>query len=813
MSGVLAGLDVLDLSWGISGPIAGMLLADHGAKVTKIEPPGGDPFRSMSGARVWSRGKRSAVIDLRDGDQRTHFLALASRADVVLESFAPRTAERLGIGYETLAAANPRLVHCSITAYGDTGIARDRPGYDALVAARTGQLWETRGIVGTTICRLSGVDPALADLDSPPEMWIGPRRDGPLFSGVPWPSLAAGYLATIAISAALRSRELTGRGQHVATSLLQGVLASTGMAWQRVERPRSPGYLSWVVDPRAPKGFFRTADGDWVHQWLPVPGAVLTAAGEGTVDGSAPAPAISTAIEDLPLLHAHLPRMAEAFLRRPTAAWLDAADAFGFALQALRSPEAALDDPELLADGCVIEVDDPEVGRIRHVGHTYLLSACPSPVLGPAPRPGQHTDEVLAEASARRRRVEGRPPSATHGTPPLDGVVVLDLGLAVAGPFATKILADLGADVIKVGAPGDFWLHTQFGVNCNTSKRSFAVDLKHPDGYRTFERLLSTADVMLINWRPEPVARLGLDYETVRRVRPDLIYCQTHGFERGSRRRRPGNDQMAGALAGTEWLDGGLDDDGEPLWPPFSLGDTGNGLLAAIGIIQALYHRDRTGEGQLVESSIMYAHLLNASSTWVAAGGSPRAARPSVDRDLRGWNALYRLYAASDGWICIAALTDQHWVALCRAVDREELATDRRFAAAAARAEHDVALGAILDAVFVTAPASSWFDRLDRHGVPCELARHGGIADLFDDPLLKERGWIAAYDHPVVGRMEATGRYFDLAGTPGPVPGPAPVSGQHTAAILTELGYSADEIDALAASGAIEVASVTAAVG
>jgi crotonobetainyl-CoA:carnitine CoA-transferase CaiB-like acyl-CoA transferase len=148
MAGVLEGIRVLDLSWGISGPMTTMLLADHGAQVTKIEPPGGDPFRGLSGYQVWSRGKRSAILDLTEDDDKARFLALVGEADVLVESFEPGVTTRLGIDYETLRVLNPRLVYCSITAYGSTGADAHRPGLDALVSARTGHQWEARGVVG-----------------------------------------------------------------------------------------------------------------------------------------------------------------------------------------------------------------------------------------------------------------------------------------------------------------------------------------------------------------------------------------------------------------------------------------------------------------------------------------------------------------------------------------------------------------------------------------------------------------------------------------------------------------------------------------
>src|SRR5579862_6476819 len=207
--GILAGIDVLDLTWGVAGPMTGMLLADHGARVTRIEPPHGDPFAALSGERVWLRGKRRATLDLRDRADRDVFLGLARRADVVIESFGPGVSEKLGIDHATLLAANTRLVHCSITGYGESGKDAHRPAYDALVAARTGQQFESRGVVGTTIGRLGHAE-ILPGRVAPDGCAIGAPRPGPLFSGVPWISLATFYNASIAINAALVARGITG---------------------------------------------------------------------------------------------------------------------------------------------------------------------------------------------------------------------------------------------------------------------------------------------------------------------------------------------------------------------------------------------------------------------------------------------------------------------------------------------------------------------------------------------------------------------------------------------------------------------------
>jgi crotonobetainyl-CoA:carnitine CoA-transferase CaiB-like acyl-CoA transferase len=800
MAGVLEGIGVLDLSWGISGPLAGMLLSDHGAQVTRIEPPGGDPFE-VSGSRVWLRGKRRATLDLETDEDRERLRALVKTADVLIESWAPGVAARLGLDHQSLGALNPRLVHCSITGYGETGKHANRPAYDALVAARTGQQWESRGVVGGTISRLSGTDGMLPGYEAPPQCMVGAPREGPLFGGVPWPSLAAFYNATLAICAALRVRELTGRGQHVHTSLLQGVLATTVGGWQRVERPDEPSFLTWVMDPRAPKGFFKASDGEWTHHWVPLPSFILNAGDQDELVPSdalsAPRDAplrVSTNPEDMVILHAYYDQMAEAVAKFPADDWARLAAHVGVPVQRVRSPEEALLDPQLLEDGCVAEVDDPDLGPIRMVGRTYELSACPAPPLRPPARPGEHTDEVRAEAD---RAASAPVPAAGEQKQaleaPLEGVVVLDLGLAVAGPFGTQLLSDLGAEVIKVNNAlfDSFWMKNHIAMCCNRGKRSITIDLKQTEGMAVLHDLVRKADVVQHNMRYDAALRLGVDYESLREVNPSLIYCHTRGHDKGPRELLPGNDQTGAALAGVSWMEGGVESGATPIWPTISLGDTGNGYLSAIGIVQALYHRDRTGEGQFIDTSIIYAHLLNASMAWISSDGATVAPRPKLDLMQLGWCARYRLYETADGWLCLAAVSDEHVAALARAIGRD-LPHD------------DAELASMLEGVFAERPAREWVTVLDAAGVPAEVSDPEFVLSLFDDPEMIDKGWVTHYEQGIVGRMDALGLMFDLSDTPGRIAGPPLVPGQDSRAILAELGYDEEQVEKLLAAGIVE---------
>ncbi len=256
-----------------------------------------------------------------------------------------------------------------------------------------------------------------------------------------------------------------------------------------------------------------------------------------------------------------------------------------------------------------------------------------------------------------------------------------------------------------------------------------------------------------------------------------------------------GNDQTGAALAGVSYEDGAVHAGGKPIWSLTSMGDTGNGFLAAIGIIQALYHRDRTGEGQFVDTSIVNACLLNASTTTIRETGEPFP-RAQLDADLFGLAAGYRLYETADGWLCLAALTDAHWAALADVLDEPALLV-------ADREKADGDLVDLLVARFATRSAAEWFAVLDAAGVPCEISDPDFGLGVFDDPELIERGWVTSYEQRRVGKMEQLGQLIDFSATPGRIAGPPLTVGDSTREILLELGMTDADIDRLVAERVI----------
>jgi crotonobetainyl-CoA:carnitine CoA-transferase CaiB-like acyl-CoA transferase len=767
--GAFDGLHVLELTWGIAGPMVGMMLADQGATVTRIERPE-DPFAEHPGYRVWNRGKRSAVIDLRDPAGRDVFLALVDRVDVVLDSFRPGVAERLGIGPDVLRARNPRLITCSVTAYGEQNEHSDRPGYEALVAARTGSHFAQRGGI------MSTGDIGVPEVEIPEGAIQGARPDGPTFSASPWMSINGFYHGTLAIAAGLVARERTGSGQHIEASML-----SRAMFAPASKRAGAAVAGSWMNLRGAPRGLFECKDGRWVHQWPIKPQSVVDAAEYDRLD-DAPAPEythrrvdpsrIGMEPENIIVLFHYLPLMQAAFKKFTAEEWRRWGARVKEGVQIARTPEEAFSDPLLLEDGCVVEVQDPALGRIRHVGVITELSESPGHVRGAAPRRGEHTDAVLAEASTPVSPAVA--PAAPPPVGPLDGIRVLDIGLALAGPYGSSLLADLGADVIKVNAPWDGpWLETGIGQMANRGKRSVLLNLGKPNGLAAFYKLVDAADVVTHNMRWGVAERLGVGYEDLRKRNPRIIYAASRGFDRTrSAQNLPGTDQSGSALGGQEWEDGGCWRGGKPFFGT-SMGDLGNGFLVAIGVVEALFHRARTGVGQEVGCSILSACLATSSGTFAFPDGSGPD-RPKLDGMQLGFSALYRLYETSEGWICLAAVTQDHWRRLCDAIGRTDLFTESRFTDAASRKANDDDLCKILEEVFGTRSALEWFTTLDGAGVPIEISARGLVAAAADKPFLQ------------------------FSATPALVPGEAPLLGEHSDEILAGLDLSEVERAAIA---------------
>jgi crotonobetainyl-CoA:carnitine CoA-transferase CaiB-like acyl-CoA transferase len=383
----------------------------------------------------------------------------------------------------------------------------------------------------------------------------------------------------------------------------------------------------------------------------------------------------------------------------------------------------------------------------------------------------------------------------------LDGLRVIDLTQAMAAPFCSMNLADMGADVIKVEPPTGEDMrrgsasrngHSGTFLTINRSKRGITVDLKQPAGVEIVHRLVKTADVFVQNYRPGAAQRLGVDYETLAAINPRLIYCSISGFgSTGPYASRGGYDLIAQGMSGIISVTG--DEDGPPAKAGLPVSDLSAGLFGAYGILCALEHRERTGQGQLVDTSLLEAALSltvwEATEYWVT-GRSPRPLG-SAHRLAAPYQAL----RASDGWPNVGANNDKLFAAFCGAIERPDLAADARFGSVRERMRHRAVLIAEIEKTTVAHPREHWLARLDRAGVPAGPIND--YAEALTDPHTLAREMVVDLDHPGAGPIKALGVPVKLSETPGAVDRAAPLLGQDNAAILTELGYSEAEQQAL----------------
>lgn len=393
---------------------------------------------------------------------------------------------------------------------------------------------------------------------------------------------------------------------------------------------------------------------------------------------------------------------------------------------------------------------------------------------------------------------------------PLEGLRVIDLTQAMAGPFCTMNFADMGADVIKIEPPGEGEPTRQLGavqknghsatfMTMNRGKRDLAVDLKRPEGIEIMKRLAATADVFVQNYRPGVAERLGLGYAALAAVNARLIYCAVSGFgATGPYAPRGGYDLIAQGMSGIISVTG--EEDGVPAKAGVPLSDLAAGLFSAYGILCALEHRERTGEGQFVDASLLESAM--ALTVWESAEHWASARTPKAMGSAHRLMAPYQAVRARDGYFTLGAGNDKLFVALCSALGCSELAVQARFRGRIERLANRAALIEEIEKVTVTQTCAVWLQRLEEAGVPAGPIHN--YAEALADPHTLARNMVVDLTHPGAGLIKALGVPVKLSETPGAVDRPAPLLGQHSAEILAELSYSVEERQALLSAGIVQ---------
>ncbi len=748
----LSGITVLDLSGGLAAALASMFLADNGARVIRIVSDDSQVVRRPDIFALYDRGKEVARLDRRRESQRLG--EMVARADVMLDDMAPSSPLRATLGLDTLCERNSRVVHCSITGYGPKGPLRDEPADHDLVAARTGIL-----------------------ASQPSE------RGGPIHVAHPVAYVGAGLLAGLGIAAALYRREKTGRGGRVQTSLMAGALLYS---------PKAVGDAIPVrpfnMTPQGGGPFysvFECADGQWIQLGCIHSGFVdLAAAVIGVADtiysnpeeyGDGRWPRDESARKRL------FDLVAAALKTRPAEEWIEDLRAADVPCDVARSAEEAMRDPQILHNGLVHELHDPALGITRMAGAPIKLSE--TPAWAGAPRQAVATEAELSESMSEAIGPMDEAVSAVDGLP-LAGVRVMEMTNVIAGPVAGRLLADLGAEVVKFESPEGDISRPAGGagfIAFNAGKRAMSVNTRIEEGKEIARRLASVSDVIVANMRPGATDRMGLDGRTLRRLNPRLAqaHITAYGWD-GPYSERPGVDPIAQAITGLQRAQGGYDS------PPVYLSalapcDYTGGALGALGAVLALVARERLGIAQRVDTNLLASGVIMGADDFLEYEGKLPRRLPT--REQVGLGPFRRLYRAWDGWVYVAADAPEVRPRLLSA-----LISLGGFVDGAEPEESRV------ESAFRRLRSVEILDALRSHDVPCAPVVDGYGARFFSDGQARANNMGVELSHPTLGEISLSGNLVSFGDADTLPRLPTPLLGQHTAEILGELGYTEEQI-------------------
>jgi crotonobetainyl-CoA:carnitine CoA-transferase CaiB-like acyl-CoA transferase len=701
--GALNGVRVVDFGQYLSAPMVAMFLADNGADVIHIDPPEGPRWDHPANAALY-RNKRSITLDLKTDAGRDEARRLMETADIVLENFRPGVMDRLGLGADSVSQTNPRLIWCAMP-----GFASDDP--------RAGlPAWE--GVV----CSAAGLYPT-------PNF-----RDGdPVFTALPLASNYGAFVASHRIAAALLSRSANDRGQILEVSLFEACFQGIGFY---AEMPASRDFVGTLLGRVYPVMKMRkAADGNYIYFDSPLRGL------QALLDRYLPnrkllkmnAEALAQTSQELDDL----------ILTKSGVEWericqQEIKGAFGL----VQSLPDWLADQHARDSETVVEVDDVEFGPTVQAGYPVLLSLSkPSVRWGRGkhdPAPGVQIDWLEPQ-----RIADAAPTSDLMGLP-LDGLRVLDCSSLLAGPTTARVLAQYGAEVIKIDrveiANGEFDPLSDDEVafigarTVSAGKRMMFLDLKSAKGQEILHKMVETADVVHHNFTPPAAQKLGLASTTLREINAPVIVStmslHSHG---GFRAEYRGHDMLGQMITGMGHRAGG---NGDPQVASTYLNDNASGHLHAFGIMLALLHRNRTGQGQDVNSALSRTATLHQVPFMVGFEG--RVWDEPTGPDARGWHPLNRLYQATDGWFFLSADVQDGKRSLeaCSLFDGENLPDGE-------------ALAQTLEAKFATIPSQTCVAALNEAGVSAQI--HRSLVELAGDAYVAQHGLLTAVEHPGIG--------------------------------------------------------------
>jgi crotonobetainyl-CoA:carnitine CoA-transferase CaiB-like acyl-CoA transferase len=796
---LLEGLRVVDIASTEGGARVTQFLADQGATVEMIEKPGGSPLRQLAGWPSLGRGKRSRVMDISTKQGMAGLVDLISTSDVLVHAMRPAAVDALGLNYSALTEANPRIVVASITGFGRLGPFSGLKGYEGIVMAKLGVY---QGFERAT------------------------RRAGQTFVPVPYASYCVSQTAIQGILAALLERERSGLGQQVEANMAQAIATMDCWMWfLRVLSDRYPGAYTQVGaydedgNPNAHQVLTllvaATSDNRWLQFAQLQPhlfAAFLRALDMDDLMEEAGWSGLPI-YESKEKRTAVWERMLDAVASCSLAEWYEKFDRDRDVFAELfRSGTEVLDHPALCETGWVVRTEDPSIGPMRQLGRMVRVAGedwvpAPSPPLGGGRAPAGA--EAGSGWQATNEAV--RPVRAA----PLDGITILDLCVWYAAPYATTLLTDLGARVIHVeplvGDP--IRMAAGFpeagGLKVMQGKESIAVDLSTPEGRDIVHELAKGSSAVLQGFRAGVAEKLGLDFQSLRALNPNLVYVDATGYGVGGPYAdRPSYAPSIADAAGLTMANVEQHLGSEPAVSVaarkeravrLSAGASAPAInadgLSALGsssaLLLGLLSAARGHAPQLETTMLSTTASVNFEALIEGAGVAP--SRP--DSELLGLNALYRLYESLDGWIFLAVLKEREWDDLAKILEPYiSLRDDPRFTNPAARVVNDSELAQLLATVFRTRRGAEWEGDMSQRDVACVVSSKDSTEGmLMSGEVGGASGYVAEVTHPLLDEHPRLAPVIRFSRSETRVR-PACLAGQHTEAILRELGMDADRI-------------------
>jgi crotonobetainyl-CoA:carnitine CoA-transferase CaiB-like acyl-CoA transferase len=793
----LEGYRALDLT-GLSGQLCGRILADLGMEVIKIEPPEGDPVRELppfinfaDGKRLsaafahLNSGKASKVLDLESEADRAVFRGMVEKADVVLESFLPGKMAAMSLGYQSLAALNPGIVMASITAFGQTGPKSRFVWTDLVALAMSGFLY------------ISG-DPSMPPC-RPPETQA--YYFGSVFA-------AAGALA------ALYRRERTGRGDHVDVSMQEALATQEHIIRLYANEGQILKRQGSQHGQVAPAKMFPCRDG-YVYLY------VTRQHWKIFLDVWNDHPAEMEGPEWLNNLHrrAQVDKInpaIEAFTRQYTRDELTSLlQARGIPCVPVNTPLGFATDEHVQSREFITAVDHAGLGSVKQAAVPFVIDGS-RPAAGGVPLldSWRETEERVRPISSARGELAGKQ-QAQKGNGPLDGMRIVSFDHVLAGPYGTTILAELGADVIKVesrrggmdpfrffGTGEDPNISPRF-LEFNRNKRSLTINLKKPEGPKVLLDLVAKSDAVLDNYSVDVMARLGLAYEDLCRVKPDIINLRMPGLGcTGPKRYYSTVGVNITSFTGLTYLWNHPGVTNPPIGSQTVFPDYVSGVLCAIIIISGVLYRERQKKGAFIDLAQAEATAFMIGASLIDSVASGRDSEPIGNASIAA--APHDCYPCrgEDRWCVIAVENEQQWAALAKILGTD-VAADRRFHTMENRLQHREDLKRIIEQWTRERDKHEVMNQLQQAGVPCGAVQDG--ADLNGDSHLKERGFIVAVDNERLGRVVLPSFPLRFANAALTRKWEFPVLGRDSDAVLREVvGYSEETIAAHHRDGVLE---------